>query len=33
MDNEKGIAIINIELFGRYTPSEVNFDDAKKLNY
>jgi transcriptional antiterminator NusG len=33
MDYEKGIAIINIELFGRYTPSEVNFDDAKKLNY
>jgi transcriptional antiterminator NusG len=32
MDYEKGIAIINIELFGRYTPSEVNFTDAKALN-
>lgn len=32
MDYEKGIAIINIELFGRYTPSEVNFTDAKVIN-
>jgi len=28
MDYEKGVAIIEIEMFGRSTPSEVNFDDA-----
>lgn len=29
MDYEKGVATINVEMFGRYTKSEVNFEDLK----
>ena len=29
MDFDKGVAIISIEMFGRYTPTEVEFKNAK----
>ena len=31
MDFDKGVAIISIEMFGRYTPTEVEFKNAKIL--
>lgn len=31
MDYTKGIAIVNIELFGRLTPTEVEFDNCQRL--
>jgi len=31
MDYDKGIAIVTIEMFGRYTPAEVEFSNAKPV--
>ncbi|AXF95877.1 transcription termination/antitermination protein NusG [Spiroplasma phoeniceum] len=31
IDTSKGIAIVNLEMFGRLTPTEVEFDQCKKI--
>jgi transcriptional antiterminator NusG len=31
MDYDKGIAVVTIEMFGRYTPAEVEFANAKPV--
>lgn len=31
MDNSKGLATVNLELFGRLTPTEVDFDQCEKI--
>ncbi|WP_338972365.1 transcription termination/antitermination protein NusG [Spiroplasma endosymbiont of Panorpa germanica] len=29
MDSDKGVAIVNIEMFGRHTPTEVSYENAE----
>jgi transcriptional antiterminator NusG len=31
MDYDKGIAVVTIEMFGRYIPAEVEFTNAKSI--
>ena len=32
IDNNKGTATINVEMFGRETPVEISFEDVRKMN-
>lgn len=31
MDYSKGVAIVQIEMFGRYTPAEISFENAESI--
>lgn len=32
LDNTKGFATVKLEVFGRYTPTQIPFENCKKIN-